>query len=107
MTLAELEQAEADAYAAALPVVQAHCVVCHRYAPGKAASFTKLDFTANPPRGSVEGVLGYKLREVLGATGKPATMPKDKPGSLSPKEKALMLAWADAWIRAHPEFSAP
>jgi hypothetical protein len=40
------------------------------------------------------------IRLVLGTTGKKATMPKTKPGSVKGDDLASIIAWADAWDAA-------
>lgn len=42
------------------------------------------------------------IRNVLGVSGKPATMPRDNPGAVKGDDLRLILAWADAYDRAHP-----
>lgn len=88
---------ETAAYEAAKPVLVAACARCHQQG-GKKASRGKLkhfDMTSYPFTGHHTHEMGPKLREVLGAAGKPATMPPD--GDLTPEQLAPMLRLAEAW----------
>ena len=99
--------AERDAYERAKPVFAAHCVSCHSYGGTSRRAFSAADFTGFPFGGATSKRIGVLVRTAVGASGKPPTMPQDKPGSLTPDELARVLAWTDAWSRAHPEAVAP
>ena len=87
--MAALLADETAAYEAAKPVLVATCARCHQQG-GKKASRGKLkhfDMTSYPFTGHHTREVGPKLREVLGAAGKPASMPPD--GDLTPEQVAL------------------
>lgn len=46
--------------------------------------------------------IGSMVRQSLGASGSPATMPRDHPGVIEGDELRVILEWADAFDRAHP-----
>ncbi len=98
--MAALLADETAAYEAAKPVLVATCARCHQQG-GKKASRGKLkhfDMTSYPFTGHHTREVGPKLREVLGAAGKPASMPPD--GDLTPEQLAPMLRLAEAWDAA-------
>ena len=100
---AGLLAAEVAAYDAARPALERTCARCH-VRGGKKASSGKLkhfDMSAYPFKGHHVTEVGPKLREVLGADGGKATMPKDDPEQVTSEELALMLALATAWDAAH------
>lgn len=91
------------AYKAARPVFETHCARCHT----SAADYRKKDkalkhfsMDAYPFGGHHAHELGTTIRNVLGASGKKATMPLDEPGAVKGKELALVFAWADAFDAA-------
>lgn len=54
-----------------------------------------------PFGGHHAGQISGTIREALGASGQPATMPKDRPGAVQSEELRAILDWADAFDRAH------
>jgi hypothetical protein len=42
------------------------------------------------------------IRLVLGASGKPPTMPRDNPGVVHGESLVLIMKWADSFDAAHP-----
>tara|TARA_R110002096_G_scaffold436086_1_gene667141 strand:- start:26814 stop:27146 length:333 start_codon:yes stop_codon:yes gene_type:complete len=53
-----------------------------------------------PFAGHHQTELGKTIRNSLGASGSPATMPASDPGSVQGEELRLVLAWADAFDAA-------
>jgi hypothetical protein len=99
-------QEERDAYAAAKPVFEQHCFRCHTTHGKKAKpkSLAHLTMDKYPLGGHHAPEVAAAIRQVLGAglTKKKATMPSDNAGAVSGEELAKVLAWADAFDRAHP-----
>jgi hypothetical protein len=55
-----------------------------------------------PFQGHHAGEAGTVIRKVLGAAGgRKPTMPSDDPGAVTGEDLAKILAWADAFDRAH------
>ena len=96
-------EAERTAWARAKPVFAKYCAKCHtKHVRGATAeSLDAFDMTKYPIAGKYTKVVGDVVRDVLGQSGVPAKMPKDKPGTLVGDDLALILAWTDAWARAH------
>lgn len=96
-------QAEQAAYAQARPVFEQHCAACHTTAGAKAKPGALKHFNMDqyPFGGHHAADVAAEVREVLGLTGKEATMPKDKPGAVQGDQLSLVSAWADAFDRAH------
>ena len=96
-------EAEARAYASAKPVFEKYCFSCHtttsRSAKKKALKHLVMD--TYPFGGHHADGLGDTILEVLGQTGKKATMPKGKLGAVKGKDLELIVAWAGARERAH------
>jgi hypothetical protein len=94
--------AEMAAYQAAKPVFKEQCESCHLVTPGKKESKGAKHFAMGsyPFGGHHASELSATIRTSLGATGKPATMPKDDPGAIQGEELKLVLAWADAFDAA-------
>lgn len=100
---AELLATETAAYENAKPVFEKYCKSCHMKG-GKSATAKKMghfDMTAYPFGGHHVGEMSATVRKVLGIDGSKPTMPKNKPGSLSQDELALIAAWADAFDASH------
>ena len=98
----ELVAAETSAWTTAKPVFTKYCATCHTKDGNKAAR-KKLDhFTMDtyPLGGHHTATIGFTIRDVLGISGKKATMPYDKPGSVKGDELAAIKAWTDAWEAA-------
>ncbi|HKO90915.1 MAG TPA: hypothetical protein VJU61_07180 [Polyangiaceae bacterium] len=104
----EIGAAELAAYSQAKPVFEAHCASCHatRSSSSNAEALEHFNMDAYPFGGHHATGIGSAIREVLGASGAKPTMPRDKPGAVQGSELQLVLAWADAFDRAHPENSA-
>src|SRR5690348_4015648 len=96
--------AEQTAYQAAKPVFEKYCVGCHSTSGAHASpkAMEHLDMSAYPFGGHHAKTAGAEVREALGASGKPATMPDNDPGAVKGDDLALVLAWADAFDKAHP-----
>lgn len=94
---------ERTAYEKAKPVFDAHCSSCHTTSGSKSGKKALSHFTmdAYPFGGHHTATMSATIREVLGATGSAPTMPRDKPGAVKGEELKLVLAWADAYDRAH------
>ncbi len=101
--------AETAAYEKAKPVFEKYCSACHTKA-GKQSAKKKLDHFAMdtyPFGGEHSAFIGNHIRDVLGLSGKQATMPDDKPGSVKGDDLALIKAWADAWDAAEKAGAHP
>ena len=100
---AELVAAETAAYEQAKPAFAKYCASCHTKA-GKKANKKKLDhfaMDAYPFTGEHAKSIGNEIRVVLAIDGnKKATMPSDKPGSVTGSDLALIKAWTEAWQAA-------
>lgn len=106
---AELLATETSAWETAKPVFEKACASCHTSA-GKEASKKKLDhfnMDAYPLGGHHAAMIGFTIREVLGISGKKATMPSDKPGSVQGDDLAKIKAWTDAWEAAEKAGAHP
>lgn len=111
---AELLAAEQAAWDRAKPVFAKACASCHTSA-GKKATKKKLrhfNFDSYPPTGHHAATIGFTIRKVLGLSGKKATMPPGKPGSVQGDDLAKIQAWIDAWeaaerAGAHPPAAEP
>lgn len=105
--------AETAAYDKAKPVFDKYCSTCHTKA-GKKSAKKKLDhfdMDSYPFGGEHTAFIGNHIRDVLGLSGKKATMPYDKPGSVKGDDLAKIKAWTDAWEAAdkggaHPPHAA-
>lgn len=95
---------ETAAFEAARPAFEHQCFRCHTSA-GKKSKPKALEHIAMdryPFGGHHAGEAGKAIRKVLGADGKSkATMPSDDRGAVAGDELARILAWADAFDRAH------
>ena len=99
---ADAVAAENAAYEKAKPVFEKYCANCHTKA-GKKATAKKLDhFTMDtyPFGGEHTKSIGNEVRKVLGIDGGKATMPYDKPGSVTGDDLATLKAWTEAWQAA-------
>jgi mono/diheme cytochrome c family protein len=101
---------ETAALEAAQPVFEMHCHRCHtkdgRHAKPK--SLRHLDMDRYPFTGHHAHEAGRIIRKVLTTgKGKGPTMPSDDPGAVRGDELARVLAWADAFDRAHPPKKKP
>lgn len=97
---AELMSAEMAAFEKAKPVLDKFCTACHVKGQKNASAkkLNEFDMTAYPFAG--EHNKASDLRDVLGLSGKKATMPKTKPGAVKGDDLATIIAWADAWDAA-------
>jgi hypothetical protein len=101
--------AETAAYDKAKPVFEKYCSTCHTKA-GKKSAKKKLDhfsMDTYPFGGEHTAFIGNHIRDVLGISGKKATMPFDKPGSVKGDDLALIKAWAEAWDAAEKAGAHP
>jgi len=109
----ELLAAETSAWETAKPVFMKSCGTCHTKA-GKKSAKKKLDhfdLDTYPPGGHHTATIGFAIRDVLGISGKKATMPFDKPGTVQGDDLAKIKSWTDAWeaaekAAAHPQVAA-
>ena len=95
------EPSEHEAYERARPVFERYCASCHTSSAGKRAALRHFTMDGYPFGGHHAAQISSTIREVLGASGQPATMPKDRPGVIQAKELRAILDWADAFDRAH------
>jgi len=93
---------EQEAYGRARPVFQQYCAICHTRASNKRGALRHFSMDTYPFGGHHADQMATTIREVLGTTGKRATMPRDRPGIVQGEELRLVLDWADAFDRAHP-----
>ena len=106
---AELLAAEAKAWETAKPVFGKYCATCHT-PDGKKAAKKKLDhfdMSTYPLGGHHTDTIGFTIRDVLGISGKKATMPYDKPGTVKGDDLATIKAWTDAWEASHKAGAHP
>lgn len=97
---------ELAAYERARPVFQRFCGNCHiNGAPMWRQSITShFDMGHYPFTGHHSNTITITIRRVLGANGRPPTMPpRAGAGSVRGEDLQLILAWADAYDRAHPQ----
>ena len=94
---------EQQAYEAAQPILERHCAGCHtsRGARSRRSTLRHLNMDSYPFGGHHAGEMGATIREVLGAAGERATMPRDDPGAVRGEELALIVAWTRAFDRSH------
>lgn len=92
---------EQEAYERARPVFERYCTSCHMSSGGKRAALRHFTMDGYPFGGHHAAQISATIREVLGSSGQPATMPKDRPGAIQTEELRAILDWADAFDRAH------
>jgi hypothetical protein len=95
---------ELAAFSAARPVFARYCFKCHTRSgkKAKAKALKHVDMTTYPFGGHHADDGGAVIRRaVQGASGESATMPSDDPGAVQGEDLAKILAWADAFDRAH------
>jgi hypothetical protein len=99
----EARAAELAAYEKARPVFEKYCAACHTKGGKKAdaEALEHFDMTSYPFGGHHAHEMAEEIREVLGATGKKATMPEGRPGAVKGQELQLILDWAKAYEDAH------
>lgn len=95
---------EEAAFAAAKPAFERHCFRCHttsgRKTKHKALDHITMD--GYPFGGHHTGEAGQAIRKVLGIDGaRKPTMPSDDRGAVKGDDLAKIVAWADAFDRAH------
>lgn len=88
--------AELAAFESARPVFKKHCSRCHTESSGKLTALKHFVMDTYPFGGHHAASMPATIRQVLGQSGKRATMPKDKPGVVSGDELKTILEWADA-----------
>jgi mono/diheme cytochrome c family protein len=102
----------ADEHAAfdqAKPVFEKYCAGCHTQG-AKNATAKKLDhfdMTSYPFGGHHAGTIGPTIRKVLAVDGSKATMPSNKPGSVTGADRDAIAAWAKAWDAAQAAGAHP
>jgi hypothetical protein len=91
------------AYERARPVFEKYCTKCHTTGGTQSKKAALQHFTMDqyPFGGHHASAVAASIREVLGAGGEEPSMPRDEPGAVQGEELALVLAWADAFDRAH------
>jgi len=91
------------AYEKAGPIFAAHCASCHTSHGSKSSknALKHFDMDSYPFGGHHADEVTASIRKVLGADGSKPTMPRDRPGAVQGEELSLILAWADAYDRAH------
>jgi hypothetical protein len=95
---------EIATFSTAKPVFARYCFRCHTKSGKKARAkaLKHLDMTAYPFGGHHATDVGTVVRKaVTGQDGKAPTMPSDDPGAVQGEDLAKILAWADAFDRAH------
>jgi mono/diheme cytochrome c family protein len=93
---------EQAAFDKAKPVFERYCAGCHTQS-GKQASAKKLDhfeMTSYPFGGHHAATIGPTIRKVLAVGGGKATMPDNRPGTVTGDDLALIAAWTKAWDAA-------
>jgi uncharacterized membrane protein len=102
---AELDAAERVAFDRAKPVIDRYCSACHTKRGKKKTQkrLDAIDFSKYPPTGRYAKIVGGAVRDVLGQSGVPATMPFDRKGAVVGDELAAVMGWVDAWAHAHHE----
>lgn len=100
---------ERTAYERALPVFEAHCAKCHTTAgpDAKRGALSHFNMDSYPFGGHHAADIAAAIRLVLGASGKPPTMPRDNPGVVQGENLTLIMKWADCFDAAHPAQTAP
>ena len=95
---------EIAAFAAARPAFEHHCFRCHTSVgkKSKRKALEHISMDGYPFGGHHASEAATIVRKVLGADGKSkATMPSDDRGAVTGDDLAKVLAWADAFDRAH------
>jgi hypothetical protein len=94
---------ELAAFATAKPAFEQHCFRCHttggKKSKPKAMSHMSMD--SYPFGGHHASEAGAIVRKVLGDRNRKASMPSDDPGSVRGDDLERILAWADAFDKAH------
>ena len=96
---------ERAAFETAKPAFERNCFRCHtttgkKFKP-KAMQHLAMD--TYPFGGQHANEVGKVVRAALGMGGaEKSTMPSDEPGTVAGEDLRLILAWADAFDRAHP-----
>lgn len=100
---------ELQAYERARPIFEQYCGGCHasRGLHASKGTLTHFDMDRYPFGGHHAHEITRTIREVLGANGAAPTMPRDEPGKVQGEDLRLILAWADAYDRAHPKTMRP
>lgn len=95
---------EIAAFERARPAFERHCFRCHTSEgkKSKRKALEHLGMDSYPFGGHHAGEVGKAIRAVLGADGKSrASMPSDDRGAVAGDDLATIVAWADAFDRAH------
>ena len=98
-----LAAAERRAFEAARPAFETHCFRSHTRGGAKSQpkALEHVAMDGYPFAGAHTADLGVRIREVLGAGGGEATMPKDDPGAVRGAELERIVEWTVAYDRAH------
>lgn len=103
---------ETAAFEKAKPILEKHCFRCHTTGGKKAKpkTLSHLNMDGYPFSGHHASGAGTAIRTVLlgksGKGGEDATMPKDDRGAVDGDDLKTVLAWADAFDKAHPTKSS-
>ncbi len=99
----EIAAAEQAAYERAKPIFEKFCAKCHATSGKKATKKTLDHFTIDtyPFGGHHATTAGQTVREVLGVSGKRATMPKDDPGAVKDADLEAIVEWSKAFDASH------
>ena len=100
---------ERAAFDAAKPAFERNCFRCHTTAGKKSKRKAMQHLAMDAFPFGVHNALevGKVIRAALGIGGDgKATMPSDEPGTVAGEDLRLILAWADAFDRAHPAAGA-
>jgi len=95
---------EREAFEAAKPAFERNCFRCHTSAgkKSKRKAMQHLAMDGYPFTGHHANEVGKVVRKALGVGGPgKATMPSDDPGAVTGEDLRLIVAWADAFDRAH------
>ena len=100
---------ELAAYKRASPIFENYCAKCHTTEGGKSSATALAHFNMDnyPFGGHHAHEITAAVRKALGAAGGAPTMPADNPGAVRGEDLRLILEWADAYERAHPNSAIP
>lgn len=92
---------ERAAYEKARPVLEQYCARCHTSPSKNHVALRHFNMDSYPLQGHHAHEIGQLMRRVLGASGKPATMPIGQPGVIKGEQLKLILDWADLFDSNH------
>jgi len=98
----DLLGAELMAYKRARPIFERYCARCHATKGGRATTKALGHFNMDryPFGGHHQTEISQAVRQVLGATGKEATMPRNDPGAVQGEDLVRILDWAERFDTA-------